>query len=448
MKIAAVMANYCLLDTMLHITCYGQTKETVRAYLDKAKSLHIKNLLALRGDPAKGRDWEYQPNGFNYAVDLVRFIRENYGDYFTICVAGYPHGHPDSTNYQDDLIHLKEKIDAGADFIITQLFFRAETFIKYVDDCRQLGITCPILPGILPIQSYESLRHIIKLSKLEVPDDIINQLESIKENDEAVRKYGIDMCVKLCRELLQSGVYGLHFYTLNREVAVTEVLKQLGMWNCNDQASSTSPTVIRELPWKHVNAQRPHEDVRPIFWSIRPQSYVCRTSDWDQFPNGRWGDSSAPSFGDLNDYHIFYSHKIDSRDCRQQWGDELNDERDVWHVFESFVSGKENKWGHRVRSFPWCEDGLASETNMLTDRLTKLNGRGVLTINSQPNVNGAPSGDSLVGWGSPDGYVYQKAYLEFFISSDYLPFLLKFLPDYPRVSFHIISKNVRNTQLV
>ncbi len=365
MKIAAVMKNYCLLETMLHITCYGQTKETIKRYLDKAKSLGIRNILALRGglltkvrylfcqknekftkqikDPAIGTEWVYQSDGFNYATDLVRFIREIYGDYFVICVSGYPHGHPDCKSYQEDLIHLKEKVDAGSDFIITQLFFKAETFIKYVNDCRAIGIMCPILPGILPIQSYDSLRHIIKLSKLEVPQDIITTLEQIKDNDEAIRKYGIDMCVNLCKVLIHENIaHGLHFYTLNREVAVTDILKQLGLWYAHS-------SLTRELPWKQTYVeQRQSEDVRPIFWSIRPKSYVCRTSDWDQFPNGRWGDSSAPSFGDLKDYHIFYSHKINSKECLEQWGVELTDETDIWKVFEGFLSGQPNKKGLKV----------------------------------------------------------------------------------------------------
>ena len=149
----------------------------------------------------------------------MRFIREEYGDYFVICVAGYPHGHPDSASYEEDLKHLKEKVDAGADFIITQLFFRPNTFLKFVADCRQLDIECPIIPGILPIQSYDSLRHICKLSKLEVPQDIVNDLERIKEDDEAIRNYGIQKTVELCKALYDSGeVLGLHFYTLNREV--------------------------------------------------------------------------------------------------------------------------------------------------------------------------------------------------------------------------------------
>ena len=306
--------------------------------------LSFKTDLCPSLDPPVGTEWKHQENGFNYATDLVRFIRDTYGDYFVICVAGYPHGHPDSTNYQEDLLHLKAKVDAGADFIITQLFFRPEKFFQYLTDCRNLGITCPIIPGILPIQSYDSLRHICKLSKLEVPEDIVNTLEKIKDNDEAIRIFGIESAVKLCKDLLDSGlVHGVHFYTLNREVAVTEVLHKLALWDAENS--------LRDLPWKHSTTnydQRHNEDVRPIFWSIRPKSYVCRTSDWDQFPNGRWGNSSAASFGDLKDYHIFYSPKANAKDVLNQLGQEINDERDIWHIFESFVLGEPNKYGHKV----------------------------------------------------------------------------------------------------
>lgn len=149
-------------------------------------------------------------------------------------------------------------MDAGADFVITQLFFRAETFLKFLDDCRTIGITCPILPGIFPIQvraefpsdhflskgpwaslmeagvalqGYQSLRQLVKLSKLEVPEEITSILEPIKDNDAAIRNYGIQLAVEMCRVLLSSGkVPGLHFYTLNREVATMEVLRQLGLW--------------------------------------------------------------------------------------------------------------------------------------------------------------------------------------------------------------------------
>ena len=120
-------------------------------------------------------------------------------------MAGYPTGHPDADSYEDDLIHLKEKVDAGADFIITQLFFKAATFKKFVDDCRAIGINCPIIPGIMPIQSFDSLRHIVKLSKLEVPEEIKNIVYPLKDNDDAIRNYGIHQATQMIRELFNTG---------------------------------------------------------------------------------------------------------------------------------------------------------------------------------------------------------------------------------------------------
>lgn len=146
------------------------------------------------------------PRDFEQAVDMIRFIREKFGDFFTIAVAGYPNGHPESGSYVDDLFYLKAKIKAGADFVITQLFFDPQTFIRYESDCRQLGITVPILPGIMPIQSYKSLNQIIRLSQLPVPPEIEATVEKIRTNDEAIRKYGIDLGVRICRGLFDAGV--------------------------------------------------------------------------------------------------------------------------------------------------------------------------------------------------------------------------------------------------
>ncbi len=173
-----------------------------------------------------------QENGLNYGTDLVKLIRDQFDKNFTVVVAGYPTGHPEANSYEDDLLHLKEKVDAGADFIITQLFFKASTFKKFVDDSRAVGITVPILPGVMPIQSFDSLRHIVKLSKLEVPEEIQKVVEPLKGNDDAIRNYGIHQAVELLRYIFQSGYApGVHFYTLNREVASTAILKQLGLWN-------------------------------------------------------------------------------------------------------------------------------------------------------------------------------------------------------------------------
>ncbi|XP_031817411.1 methylenetetrahydrofolate reductase [Sarcophilus harrisii] len=151
MIIANTAVDYCGLETVLHMTCCHQTQEEITGHLHKAKRLGLKNILALRGDPI-GDEWEEEENGFSHAVDLVKHIRSEFGDYFDICVAGYPKGHPEAASFEEDLQHLKEKVSAGADFIITQLFFQADTFLNFTKACAAIGITCPILPGIFPIQ--------------------------------------------------------------------------------------------------------------------------------------------------------------------------------------------------------------------------------------------------------------------------------------------------------
>ncbi|KAM5162280.1 methylenetetrahydrofolate reductase (NADPH) isoform 3-T5 [Callospermophilus lateralis] len=401
MMIASTALNYCGLETILHMTCCRQRREEITGHLHKAKQLGLKNILALRGDPI-GDQWETEEGGFSYAADLVKHIRSEFGDYFDICVAGYPKGHPDAESFEDDLKHLKEKVSAGADFIITQLFFEANTFFHFVKACAATGITCPILPGIFPIQGYSSLRQLMKLSKLEVPQEIKDVIEPIKDNDAAIRNYGIELAVSLCRELLASGlVPGLHFYTLNREVATTEVLKRLGLWTEDPR---------RPLPWAiSAHPKRREEDVRPIFWASRPKSYIYRTQDWDEFPNGRWGNSSSPAFGELRDYYLFYlKSKSPREELLKMWGEELCSEESVFEVFAHYLSGEPNRHGHKVTCLPWNDEPLAAETSLMREELLRVNQRGVLTINSQPNINGRPSSDPVVGWGPSGGYVFQK----------------------------------------
>ncbi|KAM8926956.1 methylenetetrahydrofolate reductase (NADPH) [Pelodytes ibericus] len=441
MIIANTAVNFCGLETVLHMTCCQQTKEDITGHLQRAKHLGLKNIMALRGDPI-GEEWEEESEGFNYAVDLVKHIRQEFDDYFDICVAGYPKGHPEAESYEEDLKRLKEKVDAGADFVVTQLFFRTETYLKFLKDCRDIGITCPIVPGIFPIQGYCSLRQLVKLSKLEVPQEIKDVIEPIKDNDAAIRNYGTDLAVSMCRQLLDSGlVHGLHFYTLNREVATIDILKRLGMWTEDPR---------RPMPWAvSAHPKRRVEDVRPIFWASRPKSYIYRTQEWDEFPNGRWGNSSSPAFGDLKDYYLFYLKSKSSREgLLKMWGEELNSEESVFEVFTSYISGEPNRKGHKVTCLPWNDDPLAQETNLLKEELQKVNTRGILTINSQPNVNGKPSTDPIVGWGPSRGYVFQKAYLEFFTSSEMVTALIKVLKRYePRVNYHIVnvhSKNITN----
>lgn len=434
--IASIASNYCGLETMLHMTCANQKTKEVLANLNKAKHLGLRNILALRGDPVvKDGKFEVVDENLQYGSDMTKLIRKEFGDYFTICVAGYPQGHPDCPSYEDSIQHLKIKVNAGADFIITQLFFETATFLKFVKDCRAAGIMCPILPGVMPIQAYASLRQLAKLSQLEIPQYLIDIVEPLKNNDDAIRKFGVDFAVKMCRELLESNeIPGIHFYTLNRELATKDILKQLGLWK--------KYSICRTLPWKaSSHTKRIQEDVRPIFWATRPKSYIHRTSNWDEYPNGRWGNSASPSFAELTDHHLFYLRSPkDQKELRKMWGEQLENLDDVYRIFDCYLSGEANKQGNKVLSLPFNDDELMLETSDLLDDLREVNRNGFLTINSQPAVNGCPSTDEKYGWGGAGGYIYQKAYLEFFTHKDNVEALVDSLKkDYPHVNYHCID---------
>lgn len=394
--VADLGLNYCSLNMMLHLTCVGMTRDRLLSLLERAKAIGIRNILALRGDKATNS----VVTDFHYASDLITFIREHYDDYFTIAVAGYPTKHPESASKADDLRYLKHKVDAGADFIITQLFFEFKVFDEFVRDCREAGIKIPIIPGIMPIQNYDSLERIARLSQLTLPEKMISDLEPIKNNDEAVRNYGIEWTIDLCRAILKAQITpGLHFYTLNRQHATITIVKALKL------VGTASP---KQLPWTvPANHRRSSENVRPIFWSSRPKSYVHRTNTWDEFPNGRWGKLESPAFGELSNYYLFEPKKSKDK-LRKLWGEELKSESDVWQVFHCYLSQKENSQGYIVDSIPWNDEELRDETSVIIDKLSKLNLNGILTINSQPNINGIQSSDPIFGWGEHGGYIYQK----------------------------------------
>ena len=171
----------------------------------------------------------------------------------------------------------------------------------------------------------------------------------MKDDSTAVMNYGISYAAEMCQQLFESGhVHGLHFYTLNRETSITEILKRAGMFPKEDEPDSS----LRKLPWMPgpAHARRGRmELVRPIFWTSRPRSYMIRTSNWDEFPNGRWGDSSAASFGELKDYHLVLLGTHKSReDLLNMWGRELNSPEDVFEVFVCYLTGKENRHGYKV----------------------------------------------------------------------------------------------------
>jgi len=239
MDIATRMQCEVGVETMMHLTCTNMEKDKVVKALSRCKEVGIRNILALRGDPPKGQDkWEAVEGGFNCALDLVRYIRQEFGDHFGIGVAGYPEAHPDSIvedpkemeeNYWKDIRYLKEKIDAGADFVVTQLFYDTDQFLKFVKDCRDQGIQCPIIPGIMPIMTYNGFKRMTSFCKTKVPKEIADKVEEFKDSDDAIKEYGIDVCTSMCKKILDAGVPGLHMYTLNLEKSAMTALCNLGL---------------------------------------------------------------------------------------------------------------------------------------------------------------------------------------------------------------------------
>ena len=423
LDIAHKMQNMICVETMMHLTCTNMPVEKIDVALSTVKESGLQNILALRGDPPKGEDnFTAAIGGFGSALDLVKHIRKEYGDYFGITVAGYPEAHPDvivddaeqmKLNYRSDLEYLKKKVDAGAEVIVTQLFYDVDTFLKFVNDCREIGITVPILPGIMPLQTYNGFKRMTGFCKTFVPQEITDALEPIKDNEDAVKSYGIHLGTEMCRKILASGlVPGLHMYSLNLEKAVVSILTNLGL--------ITETKVYRELPWRPAtNVKRQKEDVRPIFWANRPKSYLSRTSDWDSYPSGRWGDSRSPAYGTLSDYQFMRPHVKKAESKLSMWGEKLASEEDVFSTFAGYCSGT-------VALLPWSEmETLSKESSPISEELVRLNKAGYLTINSQPSVNGLPSSHRVHGWGPRGGIVYQKAYVEFFCSKDKLDTLLK-----------------------
>jgi methylenetetrahydrofolate reductase (NADH) len=215
------------LETMAHLTCVGHTRDEIGSLVEHFLAMGVENLLALRGDPPSGqREFQPPPGGFRYASELVRFIRER--DH-TLCVggAGYPEGHVETPLREDDLHHLKQKVDAGLDFVITQLFFDNAFYFDFVERARRVGINVPIVPGIMPITNYEQLNRFIRLCGATVPMRLSLQLEKVKENPEAVMQLGIAHATVQCIELLGRGVPGIHFFTLNRSPATRMIVSAL-----------------------------------------------------------------------------------------------------------------------------------------------------------------------------------------------------------------------------
>jgi methylenetetrahydrofolate reductase (NADPH) len=217
------------LTAVAHLTCVSSTKEQIRDLLGRIRSLGVKNVLALRGDPPNGGEFQMTPGGFEYSSQLVRFIREQNG--FSIGVAGFPEGHIACKDGKHaDWVHLKEKIDAGADFVITQLFFDNSDYYYFRDHMTQThSVKIPLVPGIVPILSAAQIKRFTALCGARIPAALAPKLDEVVNDDAAAVEFGIEYATKQCQELLQSGAPGIHFYTLNKAHSTLAVLKNLGL---------------------------------------------------------------------------------------------------------------------------------------------------------------------------------------------------------------------------
>lgn len=215
------------IEAMAHLTCVGHSKDELKEILDRLVEAKIENVLLLRGDPPKGeRVFVPAEGGFQYASQLVEFVRQS--DYpFSLGGACYPEGHVETPSRDEDLKHLKEKVDAGLDFLITQIFFDNAFYFDFVERARRVGINIPIVPGIMPITNFEQVDRMTRMCGATVPMRLLLQLERLKSDPAAVMQLGVAHATVQCMELLSRGVPGIHFYTLNKSPATRMIVSAL-----------------------------------------------------------------------------------------------------------------------------------------------------------------------------------------------------------------------------
>ena len=216
------------LTTMAHLTCIKHTQAEIGGILDEAANRGIQNILALRGDPPPGEEWAQTEGGFEFASELVEFLRERGG--FGIGAAGFPEGHIDcAEGCETDWRHLVGKINCGADFVITQMFFDNADYFRLADYLKGQGVAVPLFPGIIPVANAGQIKKFSAMCGAKLPESFSSRLDELGDDADAVREYGIEYATGQCRELLERGAPGLHFYTLNKSKAVLQILANLGL---------------------------------------------------------------------------------------------------------------------------------------------------------------------------------------------------------------------------
>jgi methylenetetrahydrofolate reductase (NADPH) len=214
-------------SVMPHLTCVGHSREELKQTISEFKQAGLRQIMALRGDPPKGEtNFTPHPDGLSYANDLVHLIREFYPE-CAIGVAGYPEKHPEAPSLEIDLLNLKRKVDAGANFVTTQLFFDNASYFEFVEKCRQAGITVPILPGLMSVTSYKQAVRFCEMCGTSIPDELNQKLVAAGEDKAAVEAVGVEWTYRQARELLEKGAPGIHLYILNRAGPATALMQKL-----------------------------------------------------------------------------------------------------------------------------------------------------------------------------------------------------------------------------
>lgn len=426
LELASYIQNELGLTTCLHLTCTNTDKTIIDDALARAKEAGIQNILALRGDPPRNEVLNPElKSPFKHAVDLVRYIRESHGDWFDIGVAAYPDGHVEgsdssSQSYKHDLPYLVEKVRAGADFIITQLFFDVPHYLEFEEALLSTPEikNIPIIPGLIPINNYQLFQRVSKLSHAKIPKSVLNRFPlEIQGDDGKVKEIGVDVLDEIIQELYsksKSKTKGVHFYTLNLESSIAKLVKQSKIIQDFTSFSKSEPV-------KHLHDVS-RQDILAISTGV---GTLGKEATWDEFPNGRFGDSRSPAYGEIDGYgpSLKIPEGVDDPIGPQLWGTPRTLD-DLSELFEGFLSTK-------IPVTPFSDTEISSETLLIQEELFKLLEKHWYTLSSQPSVNGCMSSDEIFGWGARNGYVYQKAYVELLLPKSDWDNILK-----PRIIKH------------
>ena len=506
LELAEVCQRQLGLTTVLHMTCTNMRKSMIDEALSACKELGVRNILCLRGD-APREEYKDDPatNGhaaeedaedeFTWAVDLVKYIRRKHGNHFCLGVAGYPEGHSDEStpeagkqDVEHDLPYLCQKVEAGAEFIMTQLTYNLDAYSNYQQrlrdyedsDGKKMFARIPIIPGVLPIQSYQVIKRISKLSHAKIPNAIAERIEEVKTDDDAVKKVGVDIVSELVegiKALPQPPELArvVHFYTLNLEKSVAFIAERCGLISHGKETTSNESSDSDDVipgSGKFVNGKG-HHNTQPRFSRRRAsstnaqphnrvildsgsrsphenglvkhqtndekgaaqpasnpskehnlmisegQGSLGREATWDDFPNGRWGPAHSPAYGEIDGYGP--SLKVGPATARKFWGNPTC-AKDITKLFKDHVLGQLHAvpWSDEVDHEGMSTSTLRAETVVIRkDLIAMIEKKDYWTLASQPAVDGVRSDDETFGWGPKGGFVFQKPFVEFFCSKQH-----------------------------